>query len=126
MSAEEEIRAAIETFNAAYRRGDLAALLSVYSEELIKDRAGAPSEGKSQTAARIREVFAGYETDLAVRIAEVWVSGDLACVRGSFTVTLRPRSGGKAVSFARRYLEIWRNESGVWRVIRTMDNEDAS
>jgi len=48
---------------------------------------------------------------------------DLACVRGAFTVTLLPREGGSPVSIARRYLEIWRNEDGAWRVIRTMDNE---
>ena len=123
MTAKDEIQSAISSFNSAYRRGDIDALLGCYSEDLIKDRAGAPPEGKAQTAQRIRQVFVDYETDLQVQIAEISTSGDLAYVRGTFTVTLRPRGGGSPLILARRYLEIWRNEAGAWRVIRTMDNE---
>src|SRR6478672_2965889 len=123
MTAEDEIRSAIRSFATAYRNGDIDALLASYSEDLIKDRAGAPSESKAQTAQRVRQVFRSHRTDIDVQISEVLVGGDLACVRGAFTVTLLPREGGSPVSIARRYLEIWRNEDGAWRVIRTMDNE---
>jgi len=123
MTAEDEIRSAIRSFATAYRNGDIDTLLASYSEDLIKDRAGAPSESKAQTAQRVRQVFRSHRTDIDVQISEVLVGGDLACVRGAFTVTLLPREGGSPVSIARRYLEIWRNEDGAWRVIRTMDNE---
>lgn len=123
MTAEDEIRSAIRSFATAYRNGDIDALLACYSDDLIKDRAGAPSESKAQTAQRVRQVFRSHRTDIDVQVSEVLVGGDLACVRGAFTVTLHPREGGSPVSIARRYLEIWRNEDGAWRVIRTMDNE---
>jgi len=123
MSAEEAIRRAIEAFCRAYRDGDLDALLACYSDDLIKDRAGAPAERKAQTAARVARVFAECDTDIDVEVDEIASSGDLAYVRGSFVVALKPRSGAPPAKVTRRYLEIWRNEAGNWRVTRTLDNE---
>ncbi|HYV98030.1 MAG TPA: DUF4440 domain-containing protein [Gemmatimonadaceae bacterium] len=123
MTAEESIRATIASFASAYRAGRLGDLLDTYSDELIKTRAGAPPENKPETAERLRHVMAHYETDIAATVDELCVSGDLAYARGAFTVVLRPRAGGEATTIARRYLEIWRNEGGTWRVVRTMDNQ---
>jgi ketosteroid isomerase-like protein len=123
MTADEEIRHAIDRFAVAYRSGDLDALLAYYSEDLIKDRAGALSEHKAQTAERIREIFATHSTDIAVTVDEIVSSGDLAFVRGSFAINLTSRSGGRTREVVRRYLEIWRHEPAGWRVFRTMDNE---
>ena len=94
MSANSEIRQAIDRFATAYRSGDLDSLLAYYSEDLIKDRAGAPSEHKPETAERIREVFATHATDIVVTVDEIVSSGDLAFVRGSFVIKLASRSEG--------------------------------
>jgi uncharacterized protein (TIGR02246 family) len=123
VTAEEQIRAAIDSFTRAYRAKDLAALLGLYGDDLIKDRAGAPPEGKQRTAERVRGVFDAFDTDIEVEVAEIRVSGDMAFARGSFIVTLTPRDGRATTTLRRRYLEIWSNETGAWRVIRTMDNE---
>ena len=125
MSANSEIRQAIDRFATAYRSGDLDSLLAYYSEDLIKDRAGAPSEHKPETAERIREVFATHATDIVVTVDEIVSSGDLAFVRGSFVIKLASRSEGRELEITRRYLEIWRQEPAGWRVFRTMDNEIA-
>jgi ketosteroid isomerase-like protein len=123
MTAEEQIRSAIDSFGLAYKSKDSDKLASIYSESLIKDRAGSASEGKQQTTQRIRQVFEDCDTDINVEVSEIYVSGDLAYVRGAFTVRLTPRSGQIPTTINRRYLEIWRNEAGFWRVTRTMDNE---
>jgi ketosteroid isomerase-like protein len=123
MTAEDQIRSAIESFGSAYRSKDLETLAGVYSEFLIKDRAGAVAERKGETTSRIQQVFRDFDTDIDVQVAEIEVSGDLAYVRGAFTVTLTPRAGQTPTVLERRYLEIWRNEAGCWRVTRTMDNE---
>ena len=123
MTAEEQIRSAIASFADAYRARELDNLVSLYSDDLIKDRAGALSETKAQAAQRVRRVFEDFDTDIEVEIAEIYACGDLAYVRGAFTVTLSPRGGDSPATIRRRYLEIWRNEAGSWRVARTMDNE---
>ena len=125
MRPEDAIRAAIESFNSAYRSKDLEALAATYSEDLIKDQAGAPPQSKSETIARLRQVFELCDTDIQVDVDETVISADLAYVRGSFGVTLKPLSGHGAKTIRRRYIEIWRNEDGAWRVTRTMDNEPA-
>lgn len=125
MSAEAEIRAAIEQFIAAYNAGDLASLLACYSDDLIKTRQGAPPETKSETARRVTEVFRLYQTSVEVVNDELHVGGDTAFTRGSFRVSLTPKAGGETRHIDRRYLEIWRRVDGQWKVARTMDNEGA-
>ena len=122
MDDEAAIRQSIEKFIAAYKAGDLEAILAYYSEDLIKMRHGSPAEKKPETASRIREAFRNYKTDIRVTIDEIVVSGNFAFTRGYFEVTLTPRNGGDPIPIPRHYLEIWRKENGTWRVLRTMDN----
>ena len=72
---------------------------------------------------RIQQVFARSDTDIQVAIDELIVSGDLAYARGSFQVTLTSRSSQETKTLQQRYIEVWRNEEGVWRVTRTINNE---
>jgi ketosteroid isomerase-like protein len=126
MTPEEQIRKTIAAFAEAYRSRNLEAIGNSYSDDLIKDRAGFPGERKPETLDRIRQVFAECDTQIYVSVDELHVSGDLAYVRGWFSVTLTVRSSEETKHFRRRYLEIWCNEGGTWRVIRTMDNESTS
>lgn len=125
VSDRKAIETSISEFTAAYNAGDLAAVIKYYGEDLVKVRNGAPPETKSDTTQRIKEVFENYRSRVEVRTDEIQVHGEMAFTRGSFRVTLTPRTGlGQAQVFDRRYLEIWRKDQGHWQVVRTMDNVD--
>jgi len=102
--------------------GDIDSVLGYYGEDLIKIRYGAPAETKSETAQRVRAVFENFHSRVDVVNDEIIASGNLGFTRGSFTVTLTPKTGGESQSISRRYLEVWRKENGRWLVVRTMDN----
>jgi uncharacterized protein (TIGR02246 family) len=124
MNDHEAIQRAIQSFATSYNAGDLDGLLAYYEEDLIKVRQGAPAESKAETERRVREVFARFETRVDVDNVEIEVSGDMAYTRGVFVVTLTPRDGGETLRVTRRYLEVWRQRAGEWRVARTMDNTE--
>ena len=123
VSDRQLIEAAISEFTEAYNSGNLNEIIKYYGEDLIKVRNGAPPETKPETTQRIRDVFEHYRTRVEVVTDEIEVHGDMAFTRGTFRVTLTPKSAeGQAQILNRRYLEIWRKEQGRWRVVRTMDN----
>jgi len=119
----DDIRRAIAEFIAAYDAGDADRVIAYYAEDLVKVRAGAPPETRTEAAARIRDVLARYQGHLEVHNDELEVAGDMAFTRGTLSIRLRPRDGGgPEQSIERRYLEIWRKRAGRWLVVRTMDN----
>jgi uncharacterized protein (TIGR02246 family) len=122
MNDREAIELAISDFVRAYNSGDLAAILSYYTDDLVKVRNGSPPETKPETARRVAEVFDRFHSRVEVENDEIVVAGDFALTRGSFRVTLTPKSGGEKQIIDRRYLEVWRREDGRWQVARTMDN----
>ncbi|HWW82965.1 MAG TPA: DUF4440 domain-containing protein [Vicinamibacterales bacterium] len=125
MNEREVILEAIQSFAIAYNAGDLTAVLASYDDDLVKMRHGAEPESKAETARRVQDVFARFETKVEVSNVELEVNGDMAFTRGTFVVTLAPRGGGETQQVARRYLEIWRKREGRWRVARTMDDVGA-
>jgi ketosteroid isomerase-like protein len=116
------IKQAIAAFAEAYKNGDLDTVVAYYAEDLIKLRNGYAAETKSETSKRLSDVFNNYNGIVDVIVDEIQVQNNFAFTRGSFAVTLTPTKGGQTTRIERRYLEIWRKDSGKWRVIRTMDN----
>jgi len=124
---KQAIESAISDFIAAYNASDVPRLMRVYSDDYVEMPEGDPTvsgvEGKRKTAERIGKVPAQHRGHLAVFTEEIEMAGDLAYDRGTLCVTLTHKSTGKVMSFERRFLEVWRNESdGAWRVIRVVDN----
>jgi len=122
MSEQKEIESAISDFIKAYNEGDLKSVLSYYGDDLIKIRHGAASETKQETAHRVAAVFNNFISRVDVTTDEIMTAGNLAFTRGTFCVTLTPKSGGESQTISRRYLEVWRKDGGRWLVVRTMDN----
>jgi len=122
MEDKEIIAAAIGEFIAAYNAGDIAGVLSYYTDDLIKVRHGAAPETKAETADRLVQVFKAFSSRVEATVDEIGISGEMAFTRGELQVTLIPKSAGEPQKIMRRYLEIWRRENGRWRVARTMDN----
>ena len=123
MEDSQAIRKAIDTFIAAYNRGDVEALLAVYAEDLVKIRFRSEIETKQETAVRLREFFKTYSGRLNVRNDEIMIEGTVAFTRGTFNVVAVPRSGGDELHIVRRFVEVWRKGPTGWKVARTMDAE---
>ncbi len=122
--AEDELVAGIAKFIDAYSTGDVDAIARYYSDSLVKLREGAPPESKADVISRVKRTFRDFVGHLEVTSDEIGISQDLAFTRGSFVVTLTPRSGGQPTVVRKRFLEIWRREDGRWVVCRAMDNSE--
>jgi ketosteroid isomerase-like protein len=120
----DEIAGTIANFIQAYNAGDIDAIARYYSDSLVKLREGAAPESKSDVISRIKSTLRDFAGRLEVTNDEIEIGHDLAFTRGSFVVTLTPRSGGQPTVIRSRFLEIWRREGGRWVVWRAMDNND--
>jgi ketosteroid isomerase-like protein len=116
------IEAEIQRFIASYNSGDVAGVMRCYTDDLVKARNGAPSEGRRQTEARIADVLSKFSGQLSVINDEIVVSGDMAFARGSLSIVLTSRADGELRNVDLRFMEIWRKVDGRWLVSRTMDN----
>jgi uncharacterized protein (TIGR02246 family) len=125
----QAIRLAKTELREAYRAGDVERALAIFSDECSDMSAGNPSfwgvEAKAVLRDRLRRLFAGYRTQLAVTIISIRVQGALAFDWGWHKLTLVPKPSGRPVTRRTRYLEIWQKEAdGRWRVAIFMDNPD--
>jgi uncharacterized protein (TIGR02246 family) len=86
-------------------------------------------EGKSACVGFVREVLSGLLEEFNRRIAyvsaEVRVVGDFAFDRGSFSVTVSPRSGGDTTQETGKYLFLYsRDADRLWKIARAIVNLD--
>ena len=93
---------------------DWDALAALYTEDAVMMAPDAPAiEGR----AAIREFFVAFPPVESMQLNQIEVEGrgDLAFVRGAFTMTLESDEG--PVEQVGKYLEIRRREAdGVWRL----------
>ena len=124
---QQRIRKVVDEFTRAYNEGDIAGLMSAYTDDFIDMSEGEPTivgaQAREDTESRLRDTFAKFTGSLTVHVDEIEVMGDRAFDRGVLRVELLPKGGGEPVLVERRFLEIWRREAGgEWRVARAMDN----
>ncbi|MFH1524635.1 MAG: DUF4440 domain-containing protein [Chloroflexota bacterium] len=66
-------------------------------------------------------------SDFRPQIIEVEGRGDLAYVRGTYSMMLTPPGVTEPINDTGKYIEIWRKQAdGSWRVIRDIFNSDLS
>jgi ketosteroid isomerase-like protein len=121
-AAQMEITCAVERFRVAFGSGNIEGINDYYSDDLLKFRAGVKPEGKGDVITRLQTTFSVYNCHVDVTNDEIVVQGGFAFARGTYVVTLTPKSGGDAQVVRRRFLEIWRCEGRLWRAYRAMDN----
>jgi ketosteroid isomerase-like protein len=59
-----------------------------------------------------------------VRIVEVKILDDYAYDRATFTMSMKPKAGGKTEEMGGRVFEVLRKEGGKWKSLRVMVNSD--
>jgi len=114
-------------YERAFNTGDVAGLMSVFSENFLDLGFSRPTQGGEEARqgirAQIEQLLAGFRVDLSVTPWFVQLAGDLAYVVGIEVWNLTPRSGDPATRKENRYLEVWRREpDGQWRLNAFMDN----
>jgi len=102
---------------AAYTR-------AYYAEDAVALDPNMPAiEGR----AAIESLFLKFPsmTDFKVELVEIEGRGDLAYVRGKYSMMFTPPGASEPLKDTGKYIEIWRKQAdGSWKVIRDIYNSD--
>jgi uncharacterized protein (TIGR02246 family) len=120
MNDDQAIRDLIATWHHAAAAGDLPAILTLMSEDVVFLTSGQPPmQGRDTFAEGFRAVLQNARIRSTFEIQELQVSGDLAYSWTHLTVTVIPRAGGEPVRRAGHTLSILRKDpSGRWLMTR--------
>jgi ketosteroid isomerase-like protein len=113
----DALRQWTEDFNA----GRADKVCELFSRELRADFRGQPERGYDAQCDLLKRSLADSTRTFsyALAIKEILVWGDAAAVRLTWTLTIRPKSGGNDFSAAEPGLDVFRKESdGRWRIVR--------
>jgi uncharacterized protein (TIGR02246 family) len=114
---ERAIRELVETWMDASRRGDLATVLGLMSDDVLFLTPGHEPFGKEAFRAAF-ESMRGVELDGRAEIEEIEILGDWAWIRNHIEMTVTP-PGGEAIRRSGYTLTILRKEAdGCWRLFR--------
>lgn len=116
-------------YREGFNTGNADRVLAVFAPEFTDNSDGRPSRYGSDAPLRLRryleQLFADCDAHLVVLMVGIVISGDIAYDYGWHELTLTPRNGGQPRLIRKRYLELWRRQqSGEWRIIRYIDNDD--
>jgi len=114
---ERAIRAVVESWFAATRAGDVAAVLELMTDDVVFMQAGQAPFGKEAFAAAFQGM-AGATLDGTSDIVELRVLGEWAYLRNHIELTMTPPRG-EAMRRSGYTLTILRKErDGRWRLAR--------
>lgn len=117
---EAAIRGLVAEWLAAMRRGDIATVLDLVTDDVVFLNAGGPAmEGRAAFAAAM-SAFAGPaapRVDATSVVREVGLAGDWAYLWSDLTVRVTP-PGGAPNESAGPALTILRKQAGRWRIAR--------
>jgi len=117
------IKAVSKSFVEAVNSNDWVSLITTYSEHTVLMPPNSPEvEGR----ANILAFFEAFPptSDFSLEIVEIEGRGDMAYVRGTYTMTFTPEEGN-SITDSGKYLEIRRKQAdGSWLLSRDMFNSD--
>jgi uncharacterized protein (TIGR02246 family) len=110
-------------FVAAFNAKDTAALASFYAEDAVWMPPNAPMiKGRSALEAAFKKQFAGPGV-----LKLTWTASEIAGTRafsaGTYTVTI-PVDGGGSLTFAAKYLTVFKRVGNDWKIAFDMQNAD--
>jgi ketosteroid isomerase-like protein len=115
----EEIEEADRKFMELYKKGDMAGVAALYTDDAIVMPPGSPEvEGK----AAIEQLFKAFKNmgvaELVFHVVEVGHTGDWAVERSTFELL-----GDQGQELDRgKYLVLWHRDQGVWKLHRDIFN----
>lgn len=111
------LRSIMERYAAALRANDVDALVSLYAANGVFMRENMPAVvGRDALRAAYRQVFATLKLDLAFRIEEVEMAGDMAWLRAVSTGKVKVLATGVETSSSFGELVVFRREPDGWKI----------
>ena len=120
LSDENQIRALVQTWQSATKMGDVDAVLSLMTDDVVFLVPGRPPMHKAEFAA-LSQVPQGSprpQFESTSEIQEVQVSGDMAFIWTKLSVTVTPPGAGAPVERAGHTLTVFRRVNGRWLLAR--------
>lgn len=120
----QAIEQAVQKFIEAFKRGDAAAVASLYAEDA---KLLPPNQRTARGREAIRQFWQGV-MDMGVKeadieIQEVEAQGDTAYEVGRYTLTIQQGNGERA-SDAGKYVVIWKRQGDGWKLAVDIFNSD--
>jgi ketosteroid isomerase-like protein len=110
--------------NAAFLKGDVATILSIYSDTAVLMAPNEPSLfGKQEIEEWHQEYFAAFRiitleaTEHDLTMSEGW-----AIERWAYLVAIESLNGSDRIRDDGRFLTVWKKEDGGWRIQQSMFN----
>ena len=118
--AQDEIRAAFETWTRDFNERKSDAVCSLFSPELRYDFRGYPERGYKDICSSLKRTLADQSKTYtyAFDIREILAEGDLAFVRLTWTLTVTLRNGQQVQSVEPGLDVMRRGPDGTWKIIR--------
>ncbi|MES2957390.1 MAG: SgcJ/EcaC family oxidoreductase [Pseudomonadota bacterium] len=117
---EQSIRDLVSTWHTATAAGDVEAVLSLMTEDVVFLRAGQPPmKGRSAFEKGLRALLQANDIESMSEVQEVGISGPLAYCWSVLRVQITPKAGGKPVVRTGSAVSILRKQvNGTWAVVR--------
>ena len=128
VTVRSAIDAQLARFTDAMMKGDTVTMHSVYTEDaMILPPNAKIIRNRAEHSAYDKAMFSAVTIPSAkITSTDVIVTGDYAIETGTYTMTMKPRTG-KAISDTGKYVAVWRKQAdGTWKMIRDIFNSDLS
>lgn len=109
---EKAVRAAVDQFNEAARKGDEAALEKLLDEDLIYGHSSAKIENKAECIGALVKGKPNFVPDPG---STVQLYGGTAVVHGRMTA--HNMQGGKATQIPLDFIQVWVKRGKDWRMV---------
>jgi steroid delta-isomerase len=126
-AARAQIAAALTQWTVDFNAGRADRVCDLFAPDLRANVRGAPERGHAAQCDLLQRSLADRTRSYsyAFAIKEILVWGDVAVVRLTWTLTVRPRDSGRATTSIEPGLDVFRRQAdGRWRIIRYMAYEE--
>jgi uncharacterized protein (TIGR02246 family) len=120
-SAQAAIRSALTQWMTDFNAGDAQAACRLFAPDLIAQMRGQPERGYTELCDLLKRSLSdpakSYRYSLAIK--EIQVAGDLAVVRLTWTLQVKPKDGTGESSSDEPGMDIFRRQAdGSWKISR--------
>jgi len=122
-AAQAEIRAALTQWMADFNAGNAEKTCALFAPDLVAQVRGQPERGYAVQCDLLKSSLADQSKTFryALAIKEIIVSGNLAVVRLTWTLTLKRKDSGAAGTSDEYGLDVLRRQAdGSWKIARYM------
>ncbi len=125
----EEMRETIKNTNLKFaelfKSGDAAGVAALYTKDARLMPPGAPSMSGTEAITNFWQTAMSMGIkEATLETVEVETGGDLVCEIGRFTLSIETPDGGR-VEPKGKYVVLWKEEEGVWKLHADIWNTDA-